>query len=38
MNIYSAKQFRCPYNAQCMRELSVDQVVQSVRSSILVEE
>ncbi len=38
MNVYSAKQFRCPYNAECMRELSVDQVLQSVRSSILVEE
>jgi ADP-heptose:LPS heptosyltransferase len=38
MNIYSAKQFRCPYNARCMRELSVDQVLQSVRSSILIEE
>jgi ADP-heptose:LPS heptosyltransferase len=36
MNIYSAKQFRCPYNAQCMRELGVDQVLQSVRSLVLV--
>jgi len=36
MNIYAAKQFRCPYDAQCMKEISVDQVLSSVRSLILV--
>ena len=32
MNVYSAKQFRCPYDAQCMREISVDEVLRHVRS------
>jgi ADP-heptose:LPS heptosyltransferase len=36
MNAYSAKQFRCPYGAQCMREIDVDEVFQCVRSLILV--
>lgn len=36
MNVYSAKQFRCPYNARCMHEISVDEVLQHVRSLALV--
>jgi ADP-heptose:LPS heptosyltransferase len=36
MNIYSAKQFRCPFNARCMTEISVEEVLESVRSAVLV--
>jgi len=36
MNVYSAKQFRCPYRAQCMRDISVDDVLQSIRSFVVV--
>ncbi len=36
MNIYAAKQFRCPYNALCMREITVDEVLRHVQSHVLV--
>lgn len=37
MNIYAAKQFRCPHNAQCMREITVEEVFQRVQSQVPVE-
>ena len=37
MNVYTAKQFRCPFNAECMREISVEEVLQQVRAHIFVE-
>lgn len=30
MNIYAAKAFHCPYNAKCMGQIDVDEVVQLV--------
>lgn len=30
LNIYNAKMFTCPYNAQCMREISVEDVLQAI--------
>jgi len=36
MNVYSAKQFRCPFQARCMTEISVSQVLECVRSTVLV--
>ena len=30
MNVYDAKLFICPYNARCMREISVDEVLAEV--------
>ena len=35
MNIYSAKTFRCPYNARCMKEISSAEVVHSFRKEVL---
>ncbi len=32
LNVYNAKRFVCPYNARCMRELSVDEVQRAVQS------
>ena len=37
MNIYAAKQFRCPYQARCMREITVDQVFARIQSEVLIE-
>jgi ADP-heptose:LPS heptosyltransferase len=31
LNMYNAKVFRCPINAKCMRDISVEQVVDAVR-------
>jgi ADP-heptose:LPS heptosyltransferase len=31
LNMYNAKVFRCPINAQCMRDISVEQVVDAAR-------
>jgi ADP-heptose:LPS heptosyltransferase len=31
LNIYNAKVFRCPINAQCMKDISVEQVVDAAR-------
>jgi ADP-heptose:LPS heptosyltransferase len=31
LNAYDAKVFKCPINAQCMKEISVDQVVEASR-------
>jgi ADP-heptose:LPS heptosyltransferase len=36
MNIYSAKQFQCPYHARCMREISVDEVYECAHSTMLI--
>lgn len=32
LNIYNAKLFVCPYNARCMSEIGVDEVLAAVRS------
>ena len=32
MNVYSAKDFRCPYNARCMKEISVEEVTDLIRA------
>ncbi len=32
LNIYNAKLFVCPYNARCMKEISVDEVLNAIRS------
>ncbi len=32
MNVYFAKDFRCPFHARCMQEISVDEVVDCVYS------
>ncbi len=32
LNLYNAKLFMCPYEARCMKELSVDEVEQAVQS------
>ncbi len=32
MNVYSAKDFRCPFNARCMREISVEEVFDNIHS------
>lgn len=34
MNIYAAKSFRCPYDAKCMREISVDEVEHVLQSCL----
>lgn len=34
MNVYAAKQFHCPYDALCMREISVEEVLECVQSQI----
>jgi heptosyltransferase-2 len=30
MNVYDAKSFRCPYDAQCMKEISVEEVKSEI--------
>jgi ADP-heptose:LPS heptosyltransferase len=32
LNVYNAKLFVCPFHARCMREISVDQVLNAIRS------
>ncbi len=32
MNIFTAKSFSCPYNANCMNEIQVDDVMQSIKN------
>ena len=32
LNIYNAKLFQCPYDARCMKELSVDEVLAAIQS------
>ncbi|MEK7250504.1 MAG: glycosyltransferase family 9 protein [Bacteroidota bacterium] len=32
LNMYNAKLFVCPYNARCMKEISVDEVLNAIRS------
>ena len=32
LNVYNAKLFVCPYNARCMKEISVAEVLEAVRS------
>lgn len=34
MNAYSAKDFHCPYNARCMKEITVDEVFENVFATI----
>ena len=31
MNVYDAKTFRCPYDAKCMKEISVDEVKTEIK-------
>lgn len=35
MNIYDAKAFHCPYNAQCMHEITVEEVEHAIASLCL---
>lgn len=37
MNVYSAKEFRCPYDARCMREISVEDVYRHAISFALID-
>jgi ADP-heptose:LPS heptosyltransferase len=36
MNVYSAKSFRCPHDAQCMKNISVDDVIQVIEEVLAV--